>query len=75
MFEDPPEVVVTVCDRAAESCPTLLGARVLGWSFSDPALATGTAQEVRSAFREVRDTIRARIEAFLEEESAVKAEG
>ena len=73
-LDDPPEVVITVCDRAAENCPTLPGARVVAWTFPDPARATGTAQEVRSVFREVRDTIRARIEEFLEAQ-AIEAEG
>ena len=47
----PPDVVITVCDRARENCPILPGARVLAWSFDDPA---GRPIE---EFRCVRDQI------------------
>jgi len=71
---DPPEVVITVCERAARSCPTLSGStRVLSWSFPDPARARGTPREVRAAFRAARDAIRERVERFLEEEAALEA--
>ncbi len=70
-LEDPPELVVTVCDRAAETCPTLPGAtRVLHWPFPDPADATGTEEEVLDAFRAVRDAIGARLRGWLESEPA-----
>ena len=60
----PPELVVTVCDDAAERCPTLPGAtRVVHWPFPDPAKAEG--DERRATFDEVRDAIRARIETWL----------
>ncbi len=53
------DIVVTVCDRAAEACPVLPGAReVLHRSFPDPALAQGSEDEVMEAFRLVRDDIR-----------------
>ena len=64
---NPPEVVMAVCDNAAENCPSLPGAKVLRWPFPDPDAATGTKDEVMAVFREVRDDIRARIEAWLEE--------
>ena len=47
----PPDVVITVCDRARENCPVLPGARMLPWSFDDPA---GQPME---EFRRVRDEI------------------
>jgi arsenate reductase len=63
---DPPELVISVCDAAAESCPDLPG-RVerLRWSFPDPAAARGDEQEVRALFRSVRDAIRAEVEELL----------
>jgi len=62
----PPDLVITVCDRAAESCPDLPGAtQVLRWSFPDPASARGSAEEVALVFAEVRDAIRVKIEAWL----------
>ena len=54
--------VVTVCDRAKESCPAFPGAaRSVAWSFDDPAEATGTEEERLAVFRRVRDEIRAKI--------------
>lgn len=64
----PFDCVVTVCDRARETCPIFPGARaVLHWSFDDPAQATGTDEERRAVFRRVRDEIADRIRRFLAE--------
>lgn len=56
-----PDVVLTVCDRAAqEPCPLWLGrAHRLHWGLPDPSLLEGPAQ--RQAFTEVIETIRARL--------------
>jgi protein-tyrosine-phosphatase len=35
------------------------------WGFEDPAKATGTEEEIWAKFREVRDSIKARIELFV----------
>ena len=62
--------VITVCDRAKESCPIFPGAaKMLHWSFDDPAAAEGTEKERKLVFRRVRDEIRHRIERFLEAQS------
>lgn len=59
--------VITVCDRARESCPIFPGAtRLDHWSFDDPAEATGTSEERLAIFRRVRDEIAARIQRFLD---------
>lgn len=53
------DLVVTLCDSAAEACPTLPGAaRVEHHPFPDPAQAEGSEEEVLEAFREVRAAIR-----------------
>jgi arsenate reductase (thioredoxin) len=58
--------VITVCDQANEACPVFFGARQrLHWSFPDPSQATGTADEQLAVYREVRDSIRERIEREL----------
>jgi len=60
------DLVVTVCDAAAEDCPIWLGrgARVhIG--FPDPARASGSEAERMSAFRRVRDDIRRLVVAAL----------
>ncbi|HBX68873.1 MAG TPA: low molecular weight phosphatase family protein [Chloroflexi bacterium] len=52
------DLVVTVCDFAAENCPLWLGeGRRVHHSFPDPADATGSADEILAAFRSVRDSI------------------
>lgn len=62
------DLVVTVCDDAAENCPVWLGReRVVHIGFPDPAKATGTEEERLAAFRHVRDAIRQRLLTFLQE--------
>ncbi len=62
------DYVVTVCDRARESCPTLPGAvTLLHWSFDDPAVAKGSVEERQAVFRRVRDEIAERVRQFVED--------
>jgi arsenate reductase len=54
----PFDLVVTVCDEAAENCPVWLGqGKKTHLSFPDPAKATGTDEEIMGVFRAVRDDI------------------
>jgi arsenate reductase len=65
-LDAPPDLVVTVCDRAAARCPELPASTpVLHWPFPDPASASGDACAVAREFAAVRDAIRARIEDWL----------
>ena len=60
------DVVITVCDDAAENCPLWLGeGRKVHIGFPDPAHASGDAETVLNVFRGVRDDIRARIIGYL----------
>ena len=53
------DLVVTVCDDAAENCPVWLGqGRRLHLGFPDPARATGSEKERQAVFRQVRDDLR-----------------
>ena len=62
-LDQPFDLVITVCDAAAESCPVFLGAKQrLHWSFPDPSAVEGSEEERLAAFRTVRDAIRDRIE-------------
>ena len=62
------DAVITVCDRARESCPIFPNAVPFHhWPFDDPAIAKGTAEERKAVFRRVRDEIAARIRRFVEE--------
>lgn len=57
--------VITVCDRAKESCPRWPGStRLIHWSFDDPA-AVADSDARRLAFCRVRDEIAAAIRQFL----------
>lgn len=63
----PFDVVVTVCDRAAETCPVFPGkARIVHHGFADPPrLAQGLPEEeALNPYRQVRDEIRAFIETL-----------
>jgi len=62
----PPDLVISVCDNAKESCPTF-PARVerLHWPFEDPAAAVGSDAERLAVFRRVRDEIRSRIQQWI----------
>lgn len=66
-LSQPFDYVITVCDRAKESCPVWSGARhLLHWSFDDPA-GVADAHKRRLVFARVRDEIAARIRLFLGE--------
>jgi arsenate reductase (thioredoxin) len=62
------DLVVTVCDSAAEECPLWLGkGKKVHHSFPDPAQVSGTEAEIRAAFRAVRDDIAREIPILLDE--------
>ena len=61
------DYVITVCDRAKETCPIFPAARsLMHWSFEDPA-ATPHGQQ-QDVFRRVRNEIADRLSKFMEEE-------
>ena len=60
------DLVVTVCDSAAEECPVWLGkGKRIHHSFPDPAKAEGTEEEVMKVFHSVRDEIEKEIVPLL----------
>jgi arsenate reductase len=60
------DVIITLCDNAAESCPlTPPGIKHLHWSLLDPAKAVGTEEEIMNEFRKVIDEIKDRNINFL----------
>jgi arsenate reductase len=62
------DLVVTVCDSAAEECPIWLGpGHRIHLSFPDPARATGTEEEILTVFRQVRDDIAIQIPELLKQ--------
>ena len=68
--EPPMDLVITVCDEAAEECPYFPHARHQEhWGFPDPSKAIGTEEERLSVFRQVRDAIAERMDVFLANQS------
>lgn len=64
---EPFDVVITVCDDAAENCPVWLGkGKRVHISFQDPAKAEGSMDEKMVVFRQVRDNIRIKVVPYLE---------
>jgi arsenate reductase len=62
------DVVVTLCDSAAEACPFFPGSpRILHWPLPDPALAQGSPDQVRQVYRQVRDRIAGLVRGLLTE--------
>lgn len=60
------DLVVTVCDSAAEECPLWLGkGRRVHLGFTDPSKVSGDDQTVLAAFRNVRDDISKRLIPLL----------
>lgn len=53
------DFVITVCDNAKERCPFFpTKAKKFHHNFPDPAKATGTDEEIREQFRQVRQQIK-----------------
>lgn len=62
----PLDLVVTVCDDAAASCPVWLGrGKRVHLGFPDPAIAVGNDEEITAVFRAVRDDMAQRLKALL----------
>ena len=60
------DLVVTVCDSAAEECPVWLGrGKRVHHSFQDPAKAVGSEAEIMNVFRTVREAIERDIPGVL----------
>ena len=63
---EPWDFVITVCDRAKESCPIFPGHPVLAhWGMHDPAEVDGTEEEKRAAFRKAFVLLSRRIDLLL----------
>lgn len=63
-----PDIVITVCGNAdKETCPVYLGSALrTHWGVDDPAIVTGTEEEMNAAFEKAYRTLRTRIEYFFD---------
>lgn len=62
------DLVVTVCDSAAEDCPVWLkSGQQIHLAFPDPAAYIGSPEETINVFRQVRDDIKEKIPQLLED--------
>lgn len=61
------DALVTLCDRALQSCPTVIGPglKFYHWDVDDPAASGGEEESVLQAFRRVRDEIRSHVREFI----------
>lgn len=68
------DLVVTVCDDAAEKCPVWLGkGKRVHLGFPDPAKAAGSDEEVTAVFRQVRNAIVQQVPALLRQQGERRA--
>ena len=63
------DFVITLCDHAAESCPIFFGGvQRIHMGFPNPTAVSGSHEEKLTAFRKVRDQIRAQMVEFLSDQ-------
>ncbi|WP_312919879.1 arsenate reductase ArsC [Stutzerimonas nitrititolerans] len=65
--DNPPDIIITVCDKAAgEACPLYFGpALKTHWGLEDPSEAVGDEAAMDAAFRATLARIEQRCRAFL----------
>jgi arsenate reductase len=64
------DFVITLCDRAAESCPLFFGGvQRTHMGFPDPSGVKGTEEDKLSFLRKLRDQIREEVVGFLSKQS------
>ncbi len=65
--DNPPDIVITVCDKAAgESCPVYFGPALKAhWGLADPSDVRGEEAAIDAAFRATQAQIEQRCAAFF----------
>jgi arsenate reductase len=63
--------IITLCDHAAQACPTFSGqGKRIHWPLEDPIASVGTIEQRLVVFRRIRDQIKIKIEALLKSEQS-----
>jgi arsenate reductase len=66
LVDQPWDYVITVCDRARQTCPVFPGRPdTLHWGLEDPAEVEGTDEEKLAAFRRTRVELAMRLRPFI----------
>ena len=61
------DLILTVCDSAKERCPVFPSeSQKVHFSFSDPAGATGSEEDILHSFRMVRNEIKSYVKEFID---------
>jgi arsenate reductase len=72
----PFDYVITVCDRARQTCPVFPGNHnTLHWGLDDPAEVEGTDAQKLEAFRRTRTEVATRLRPFVELARRARATG
>ncbi len=66
LLSDKFDLIVTLSDEAAAKVLPREGQRVANWSVPDPSGCQGSREQVLNAYREVRDTLKHRVETLFE---------
>ncbi|ROM91089.1 arsenate reductase ArsC [Pseudomonas brassicacearum] len=66
--DSPPDIVITVCDKAAsETCPVYFGPALKAhWGLEDPSDVSGSEEQINAAFNATLATIETRCRTFLQ---------
>ncbi len=66
-LDEPFDYVITVCDRARQTCPVFPGEHnSLHWGLDDPAEVEGTDADKLAAFRRTQTEVSVRLRPFIE---------
>ncbi|MDD4873156.1 MAG: sigma 54-interacting transcriptional regulator, partial [Kiritimatiellae bacterium] len=61
------DIVITLCQKAAEQCPVLPGhPEIVDWNLPDPGEAKGTEETILEVFRKTRDDIQRLVSDLFE---------
>ena len=67
------DYVITLCDSAAQECPSYPARRArMHWGLTDPAVAGNDPERQRALFREIRDEIERRLREWMGREGLLK---